>query len=206
MMDSAIEICERSYELVAADHARQPDDHGRTTFDVLVVNYLLLLLQDKAEDLAIRAGDVDDPSYRLADRKRLYRRMTEISLYGLAGPDLSVDDFRNTALFGAAEHAALGSQVWEHGIGTREQIHHLVASFDIEKVISGRDTDRLHTAFRTAEMIVNNRDLARKAAERLRDVIENEPNPDKYQRRDLAQARAWLARSSRPPELRLVGA
>ena len=138
----------------------------------------------------------DEFDYRIEERRNLYLRMTSISLESLAKLDETNTEFRNTALYGAAEYAALGNPIWETGIATEEQIKVLVDRFDMSSVLSGDDMNMVHTAFRVAEFVLRDLDLARRAAKRLQTLITNTAAPDEYQLRDLAQVRDWLSQAS----------
>jgi hypothetical protein len=142
----------------------------------------------------------EDPTYHIDDRKNLWLRMAEISLECIAKLDEQNDEFCNTALFGCAEYAALGSQIWETDVATESQVQRLVERFNVPKVIEGEDTNTIHTAFRVADNILKDRALAEQAAKRLEFLISVINEPDVYQKSDLAQVRTWLGRNLASPD------
>jgi hypothetical protein len=153
-------------------------------------------MQEYAESLLLTAERNDEPSWKIEERLSLYKQIVHVSLVSLAKLGERVIEFVNFALFAAAEYVALGGQLPElTGFGAQQKAN-LVERFNIESVLDGKDTNAVHTAFRLAEHILHDDELAQRCARRLELLISELPSLDTYQERDLQQVRKWLL--SRP--------
>jgi ppGpp synthetase/RelA/SpoT-type nucleotidyltranferase len=196
LIADAVEVCRIAYKRVCDWNPALPSDGDENRLKTEIANYLIFLLQDKAEDLTIQAKDLGDLNFHLQERRDLYLATAATSLESLEKIDEQNDDYCNTALFGAAEFAALGSQVWDHGVGSVALFKKLWEKFRARDI--SRDPDRLHTAFRVSDNVFNDKETAVRSANQLIDFIATLPEPDKYQRRDFEQAQSWLKQQQQP--------
>jgi ppGpp synthetase/RelA/SpoT-type nucleotidyltranferase len=191
--DAALDYSKRAFELVSSQKKYDASDVQGNRLKLDVVRYRILLLQDKAETLNLESVKTKDPGYLLEERRRLYSQMTHISLDELSKLDGNDESLCNTALFGAAEYAALGSTVWGDDLALYNRFETLWSAFKTQGDFL-TEPAKVHTAFRYSQCVLLDKQLTRTFAKRLINSIEARREPDEYHMRDLAQARDWIAR------------
>lgn len=190
--DDALSLCEQAYSLVACESPAGDVDEFEHSMLIEISKYYLWLLQEHAEEAVGIAVTEENPGYRLDERRRDYVRMTQVAFEGYTKFDDHNEELLDAALYGAAEHAALGTDVWSDGSVTEQQIGELRRRFNVERRIASGKPHLMHTAFRVAEHVFHDLDATRRAAEAFEQCVSSLSEPDEYQKRALRQVQNWL--------------